>query len=718
MSTKRRPPVSTDPHRRDAAQARRDAAIGMHRSITRRDFLHGMPALAGLLAACRTSGSRSPASSSGATGAAGTIPPESGAPGGAADPFSQQMPEEFKLPADWYGPGGIGDYAPSHGNTPEVVTMAHRVRDGRFGAQFAQASDTGEAYDLIVVGGGFAGLAAAHHFRRLEGSGRCLILDNHPIFGGEAKRNEFEVRGHRLVGPQGSNDFGIQPKTGAPDDYFTALGLPREYDYLEPQGPAAGMRLPLDNYSFLHWAADRFDVGYRFGDATPSPGGSGSAGTGATAAGGTAAPGTGLLLRGRPGWERDPWSAATLAARFDGKTRAAIARWRDSAADETEAFRRGAASRPESEIGPWLDGMTMKQYYEQVLALPPEITAYVDPILASIIGLGCDAISAWWGWHFGLPGFRRSSRYTGLVFHCYPGGNAVIARHFVKSLIPESIGGAARFADVVEQSVDFAALDRPGQPVRLRLGSTVVRVEHRGPVDRSEKAVVTYFRDGALHRTTAKKVVMASGGWINRHVLADLPAGHRTAYESFRHSAVLVVNVALNHWRFLPRLGFGSCLWQGGLGFSCNVRRPMHVGDDPNARLHPDDPIVLTLYIPSFTPGMPAKAQGQLGRLHLLTTSFPEVERRIREQLTLLFGEAGFDPAQDIAGIVLNRWGHAYVNPGPGFMFGVGGAEPVSAVIRKPFGRIAIGHSELQGHQNWNGAAAEGRRAIEALLKA
>ncbi|HET8948769.1 MAG TPA: NAD(P)-binding protein [Candidatus Polarisedimenticolia bacterium] len=693
--------------RGDAARARRDAALGMHRTITRRDFLHGLPALAGLMAACRTTGGRGATTASGATPTGGAATAATAA-AGSADPFAQGTTGEFEIPADWYGPGGVGDYAPSHGNTPEVVTMAHRVRDGRFDAQAAQASDTGEEYDLIVVGGGFAGLAAAHHFRRLDGAGRCLILDNHPIFGGEAKRNEFDVRGHRLVGPQGSNDFGIQPATGAPDDYFTSLGLPREYDYLEPQGPAAGMRLPLDNYSFLHWAADRFDVGYRFGSATPSPGGADAA-TGAT--------GPGLLDHGRPGWERDPWSDATLAARFDETTRAAIARWRDSAADETAAFRRGAASRPVSEIGPWLDGMTVKAYYEQVLGLPADITTYVDPILASIIGLGCDAISAWWGWHFGLPGFRRSSRYTGFVFHCYPGGNAVIARHFVKSLIPESIGGAARFADVVDQPVDFAALDRPGQPVRLRLGSTVVRVEHRGPVDRSEKAVVTYFKDGALRRTGAKRVVMASGGWINRHVLADLPAGHRTAYESFRHSAVLVVNVALNHWRFLPRLGFGSCLWQGGLGFSCNVRRPMRVGDDPGARLHPDDPIVLTFYIPSFTPGMPAKAQGQLGRLHLLTTSFPEIERRIREQMALLFGEAGFDPAADIAGIVLNRWGHAYVNPGPGFMFGAGGAEPVSDVIRKPFGRVAIGHSELQGHQNWNGAAAEGRRAVEALLK-
>jgi len=684
----------------------------MHRAITRRDFVYGLPALAGLLAACRVTREESGAARSGGIGTpAGAGPGPSG-----ADPFAPVPAGASLEPGpDWYGPGGVGDYALSHGNTPEVLKAAHGVRNGRFDASaVAAAHDTGEEYDLVVVGGGFAGLAAAHHFRRLEGTGRCLILDNHPIFGGEAKRNEFLVDGHRLVGPQGSNDFGIQPATGGPEDYFTSLGLPRSYDYVEPQGPAAGMRLPLDNYSFLHWAADRFDVGYRFGAAGRAGSETGSVSTGGDT--GSASTGAGLLLHGRSGWEKDPWSAASLAGRFDDRTRAAITRWRDTSAEETEAFRRGRADRPADEIGAWLDGMTVKQYYEQVLGLPADMSAYVDPILASIIGLGCDAISAWWGWHFGLPGFRRSSRYTGFVFHCYPGGNTVIARHFVKKLLPAAIGGAARFEDVVDRPVDFAALDRPGEPVRMRLGSTVVRVEHRGPLDRSEHAVVTWFDGAALRKLKARRVVMASGGWINRHVLADLPASHREAYGSFLHSPVLVANVALRNWRFLTRLGFGACLWQGGFGFSCNVRRPMKVGA-VTGRLHPDDPIVLTFYVPYFSPGAAAKEQGQMGRLRLLQASFADIEREIREQMATLFADGGFDPARDIAGIVLNRWGHAYVNPGPGFMFGAGGATAPPDIIRRPLGRIAIGHSELQGHQNWNGAAAEGRRAVEALLR-
>ena len=105
-----------------------------------------------------------------------------------------------------------------------------------------------------------------------------------------------------------------------------------------------------------------------------------------------------------------------------------------------------------------------------------------------------------------------------------------------------------------------------------------------------------------------------------------------------------------------------------------------------------------------------------MGRTELLSTSFAEYERRIRIQMQELFGGAGFDPAADIAGIVLNRWGHAYVAPGPGFYFGRNGQPAPRDVIRQPHGRIAFGHSELRGNQHWGPAADEGARALQQVL--
>src|SRR5579864_652484 len=106
---------------------------------------------------------------------------------------------------DWTGYGGIGDYRLSNGNTFEVLQAGHRMRDGAFNSLLANPVDTGEIYDCVVVGGGISGLAAALFFQRLAGAGKsCLILENHPIFGGEAKQNEFEVDGKRLIAHQGS----------------------------------------------------------------------------------------------------------------------------------------------------------------------------------------------------------------------------------------------------------------------------------------------------------------------------------------------------------------------------------------------------------------------------------------------------------------------------------------------------------------------------------
>jgi spermidine dehydrogenase len=102
----------------------------------------------------------------------------------------------------------------------------------------------------------------------------------------------------------------------------------------------------------------------------------------------------------------------------------------------------------------------------------------------------------------------------------------------------------------------------------------------------------------------------------------------------------------------------------------------------------------------------------------MLTTPFADYERQIREQLLRLFGAAGFDPARDVAGVILNRWGHAYVNPQPGFYFGRNGQPPARDVLRQRHGRIGIGHSELEGHQNWPGAVRNGARAAQQVIEA
>ncbi len=221
-----------------------------------------------------------------------------------------------------------------------------------------------------------------------------------------------------------------------------------------------------------------------------------------------------------------------------------------------------------------------------------------------------------------------------------------------------------------------------------------------------------------MQRVYARSVIMASGGWINQHVLADLPDGMRSAYREFNYAPALVINVALDNWRFLQRQGIAAARWfDGGLGFSCNLRRAMVIGA-PLAPMHPDQPTVLTFYMGIYAPGKNAAEQGTLGRNQLLSTTFADYERKIRAHLTKLFGAAGFDAKRDIAGIILNRWGHARLVQPPGWYFGRDGKPAPREVIERGYGRIVIAHSELNGHQSMTGAMAQGKRAAEQVLSA
>jgi spermidine dehydrogenase len=361
--------------------------------------------------------------------------------------------------------------------------------------------------------------------------------------------------------------------------------------------------------------------------------------------------------------------------------------------------------------------MTYKQFLEEQLRLSPAVTAYADPILAAAMGLGCDALSAYGTLSIQMPGVKAyagpTARYPRL--ESFPGGNDGFVRHYVKTLVPEAVPGET-LADVLLQPVVASALDRVGAPVRLRLAASVVWVEHEGDPARASAVRVVYVKNGRAHSVRARAVVMATGSWIGRKAVRDLPQAHAEAMAEFHHSAVLVANVALTNWRFLHKLGITACRYpEGEFGFSCNIRRPMAVGDK-QPPLEPDAPTVLTFYVPFYYPGRPLAEQGTAGRLALLTTPFADYERRIRAQMTRLFGGAGFDARRDIAGIVLNRWGHAYVNPQPGFYFGREGQKAPRDVLRERHGRIAFGHSELEGHQNWPGAVRNGARAARQVL--
>jgi spermidine dehydrogenase len=178
-----------------------------------------------------------------------------------------------------------------------------------------------------------------------------------------------------------------------------------------------------------------------------------------------------------------------------------------------------------------------------------------------------------------------------------------------------------------------------------------------------------------------------------------------------------MVNVAVRNWRFLAKLGITGCRWFGGnLGNHMELRRMALVGNIP-PQFGPDSPTVLTVKILFSYPGLSTESQGHRGRAEVLATSFRDYERRIREQLSQMFSPAGFDAQHDIAGIVLNRWGHAYLSPPPGFFFGSNGKPAPREVLRSvPFGRVAFANTDLAGAMDHRYSILEARRAVSQLF--
>jgi len=127
-----------------------------------------------------------------------------------------------------------------------------------------------------------------------------------------------------------------------------------------------------------------------------------------------------------------------------------------------------------------------------------------------------------------------------------------------------------------------------------------------------------------------------------------------------------------------------------------SIMKTFDVIKDTIPPLNPDQPIVLSFYPPFHRPGLDPKAQVAMGRAELLSRSYKQYESKILKQMLRLFGSAGFDPERDVAGLILNRWGHAYSVPYPGFFGGASGQGP-SDVLRRNGGRGPVGTRRYGG---------------------
>jgi spermidine dehydrogenase len=587
---------------------------------------------------------------------------------------------------DWTGYGGIGDYRYSNGNTLEVVQAGHRMRDRAYGSSLADAINTGEIYDCAVVGGGISGIAGAHFFQRLAGPGKtCLILENHPIFGGEAKQNEFEVDGKRLIAHQGSAIYLLPYPHSFIARFYDSIGLHTpKLSYQKWSGAQPEMtvgRTPYE-YAGLSRGQYAFWFGAKFGQ--------------------------------KPGmWIVDPIGKKLQGAPISENARTELLRWFSGRTSEESKFE--PPKYEGDEISRQLDAITLEQHIMQRSGLSQDtVRTFLSPVEGGGSGLGPDALSAYCDYAADL--LHPLDNGSGDAVQMFPGGNTTIARLMVKTLIPNCIDGPGTVEAVSRNAVNLAALDMPGAAARMRLSATVISACHDGDPAKAESLTITYAKEGKVFRVKARSAVVAGGSWTAKHIITDLPAAHRQAYAQFYRSPCMMANIAVRNWRFLQKMGITGCRWFEGVGNYMDVRRLATVSID-DATISPESPIVLTVKVLYAYPGLSTEEQGHRGRAEMLGIPFREYEQRIREQFDAMFAHAGFDAKRDIAAIILNRWGHAYLNPQPGFFFGSSGKPAPREVLRSaPFGRIAFANTDLAGAMDHRYSILEAHRAVSQLV--
>jgi spermidine dehydrogenase len=269
---------------------------------------------------------------------------------------------------------------------------------------------------------------------------------------------------------------------------------------------------------------------------------------------------------------------------------------------------------------------------------------------------------------------------------------------------------------IVQAPLDYARLDDPASPVRIRLGSSVIRVQHAGSPENSRSIRVAYLQEGKPRAVRARHCILACYNSLIPSLMPELPERQLEALTYPAKVPMMYTNVLLRCWTAFQRLGVSVIEAPGMYHTECMLDPGTTLGGYRGATT-PEEPILLHMVRNPNKPGLPRKEQNRAGQKELLTMAFRDFELQIRQQLDRMLNQAGFNAADDILAITVNRWplGYAYTYDTL--------ADPdlppeqrPHVIGRQRFGQVTIANADAGAAAFTNQAIDEAHRAVQELL--
>ena len=638
------------------SQEKQDRELGMQHKITRRDFLNGVSFTVGasLLAA---------------------NPLWLEAFGVPQSPFAPEKDPTY------YPPSKTGMRG-SHDGSWEI---AHAMRDGK---QWPESIADNESYDLIVVGAGISGLAAAYFYRQAAGNNaRILLLDNHDDFGGHAKRNEFQAGNRLLIG------YGGTQSIEAPANYSKeAIGLLKD--------------LGIDVERFYKYYDQTLFDSMKLGESTFFDK--------ETFGADRLVPQAGLHYFG-PTFTPETTAQLPIA----GAAQRDFIRLQETNVDYFPGL------SPEQKRARLIK-ISYRDFLLEYVKVHPDVAKVFQTAPHDLYGVGIDAVSAYDCARYNYPGFKGITlpkrhleddpeEEEPYIFH-FPDGNASIARMLVRSLVPGVLPGST-MEDIVTARANYARLEDPASRVRVRLNSTAVAAKHIGDPASAREVEVTYVRGGQARRVRAAHCILACYNMVIPYLCPEMSDRQKDALAYCVKIPLVYTNVQIRNWKSFQRLGISGIYAPGAYFSNVTLDFPVSMGDYrfPGS---PGESCLLHLLRTPCKPGLPSKDQYRAGRYEIFSTTFETFERNIRDQLGRMLSAGGFDSARDIQAITVNRWPHGYAYEYNSLFEPLDrpSSERPCVIGRQPFGRIHIANSDADGHAYTNTAIDQGHRAVSEIM--